>query len=167
MSRLVAFYGGLETDTEGRYLSDILAWPDREMEAVHDFIQWLFPLPEPSRFNPDAPLLSDEDIAAFHSDAVIQANLRKSFERILTFLGLSLSASGDIVEGRNFQARIADVWAVPNHTWLRITRILRSLTLLGMKREAKALYDRLSAFHTSGKFRISAETFRYWTQAVA
>lgn len=167
MSRLVAFYRGLETDTEGRFLADILVWSDDEMEAVHDFIQWLFPLPDPSRFNPDAPLLRDEDIAAFNNDAVLQANMRKSFERILSFLGLSSSASGEIVEGPNFRARVADVWAMPNHNWLRITRILRSLTLLGMKTQAKALYDRLNALYTSRRFPISAETFRYWTEAVA
>lgn len=43
MSRLVAFYRGLETDIEGRLLKDILAWPDDDLEAVHDFIQCLFP----------------------------------------------------------------------------------------------------------------------------
>lgn len=167
MSRLVAFYRGLETDAEGRFLADVLIWSDDEMEAVHDFIQWLFPLPDPSRFNPDAPLLGEEDIAAFHNDAVLQANLRKSFERILSFLGLSSSANGEIVEGPNLRTRVADVWAMPNHNWLRITRILRSLSLLGMKPQAKALYDRLNAIYTSKKFPISAETFRYWTEAVA
>jgi hypothetical protein len=83
MSRLLDFYRGLETDTQGRLLEDILAWPDDDLEAVHDFIQWLFPLPEPSQFNPDAPLLTEIDIAAFKSDPLLQANLMKSFERIL------------------------------------------------------------------------------------
>jgi len=88
MSRLVDFYRGLGTDIEGRLLEDILAWNDDELEEVHDFIQWLFPLPEPSQYNPDAPLLTKEDIAAFKSDPVLQANLMRSFERILAFLGL-------------------------------------------------------------------------------
>src|ERR1019366_1048610 len=43
MSRLVDFCRGLKTDTEGRLLEDILAWPDDDLEEVHDFIQWLFP----------------------------------------------------------------------------------------------------------------------------
>src|SRR5262245_5587601 len=66
VSRLLDFYRGEGTDAEGRRLDDILAWRDGRLEAVHDFIQWLFPLPEPSRFNPDAPLLTPHDIAAFH-----------------------------------------------------------------------------------------------------
>ena len=167
MSRLVDFYRGLETNTEGRFLNDILAWPDDDLEAVHDFIQWLFPLPEPSQYNPDAPLLTNEDIAGFKSDPVLQANLMRSFERILAFLGLSLSANGRVVDGQNFTARVPDAWAIPNHNWLRITRILRSLMLLGMSAQAQALYERLEAIYTSKKFPIAANSFRYWTGAVA
>src|ERR1022692_960125 len=118
MSRLLDFYRGLGTDIEGRLLEDILAWPDDDLEEVHDFIQWLFPLPEPSQYNSDSPLLTNQDIAAFKSDLVLQANLMKSFERILAFLGLALS-EGKVADGPNFKARVADVWASPNHNWLR------------------------------------------------
>jgi hypothetical protein len=166
MSRLVDFYRGLENDTEGRPLEDILVWLDDDLEEVHDFIQWLFPLPEPSQYNADAPLLTKEDVAAFKCDPVLQANLMRSFERILTFLGLSLSVIGQVVQGENFKSRVPDVWAMPNHNWLRITRILRSLTLLGMKAQADALFDRLDAMYTSRRFPISADTFRYWREAV-
>ena len=166
MSRLVDFYRGLTTDTEGRLLKDILAWPDDNFEEVHDFIQWLFPLPEPSQFKPDAPILANEDIAAFKSDPVLQANLMKSFKRILAFLGLSWSEKGEVFKGKNASARVADVWAFPNHNWLRITRILRSLMLLGMEAEAQALYAQLDAVYRSGNFPIPATTFRYWTNAV-
>jgi hypothetical protein len=59
MSRLLDFYRGVGADTEGRRLEDILAWPDDDLEEVHDFIQWLFPLPEPSRASPTpTPLFS-------------------------------------------------------------------------------------------------------------
>jgi Opioid growth factor receptor (OGFr) conserved region len=166
MSRIVDFYRGQETDTDGRLLQDILAWPDDDFEEVHDFIQWLFPLPEPSQFNSESPLLTEKDIAAFKSDPVLHANLMKSFERILAFLGLSWTADGKVAEGDNFTARITLVWAMPNHNWLRITRILRSLTLLGMEVQAQALYDRLGAYYRSRRFPIPADTFQYWTDAV-
>jgi hypothetical protein len=42
----------------GRYLREIQEWPDDQLESVHDYIQWLFPLPEPSGFNVAAPALS-------------------------------------------------------------------------------------------------------------
>jgi hypothetical protein len=166
MSRLLDFYRGTATDSEGRWLRDLWQWNDDDLEAVHDFIQWLFPLPEPSQFNPDAPLLTTDDIAAFRIDAILQSNLRRSFERILSFLGLARTDDGTIKEGPNFTTRAADVWTVPNHNWLRITRILRSLTLLGLEPEAQALYACLNGFHRSRRFPIPESTFRYWTAAV-
>jgi hypothetical protein len=166
MSRLLDFYRGKATDCEGRWLGDLWQWNDGDLEAVHDFIQWMFPLPEPSQFNPDAPLLSSADIAAFRADEMLRANLRRSIERILSFLGLT-GEDGTIKAGPNFASRAADVWTSPNHNWLRITRILRSLTLLGLESEAKALYACLSGFYQSRRFPIPESTFRYWTAAVS
>lgn len=166
MSRLVTFYRGEGTDTEGRRLTELWSWDDDSLEAVHDFIQWLFPLPEPSRFNPDAPLLTAEDIATFRQDERLQANLRRSFERFLTFLGLTPAENGEVIQGPNFAARLPDVWAAPNHNWLRISRVLRCLRLLGLAHEAQALFDRLDAFYRERKFPILADTFRYWSDAV-
>lgn len=165
MSLLVHFYRGESRDGEGRFLEEILSWNDEELEEVHNFVQWLFPLPEPSRFNPDAPLLSDEDMAAFRTDALLRDNLRKSFQRILSFLGLTL-ADGKVVAGPNFSTRLPEVWATPNHNWLRITRILRSLTLLGLRSEAMALFEFLDTAYSSRRFPITAETFDYWEKAV-
>src|SRR5471030_411942 len=142
MSLLLDFYRGLGTDTEGRFLKDILAWHDNDFEEGHAVLQWLFPTPEPTKFNSEAPLLTENDIAAFKSDPLLQTSLMKSFERILGFLGLALS-EGKVVDGQNFTARVADVWASPNHNWLRISRILRSMKLLGMAAQAQALYDQL------------------------
>lgn len=166
MSRLLDFYRGNGLDSEGRSLEEILSWSDDELESVHDFIQWLFPLPEPSHFNPGAPLLSEADIAAFKNDPVLRANLLKCFERILDFLGFSMTADGKVLEGDNFPARVSEVWAVPNHNWLRITRILRCLTLAGMEPQARNLYDRLVELHTSSRFPIPSSTFGYWTSAI-
>src|SRR5688572_4686580 len=91
MSKLVRFYRGEAPDAQGRLLKDILAWNDEQLEEVHDFIQWLFPLREPSQFNAQAPLLTQDDIAAFHSEPVLHANLRRSLERFLGFLGLAFA----------------------------------------------------------------------------
>jgi hypothetical protein len=166
MSRLINFYRGTAPDSEGRMLQEIWAWSDEELEAVHDFIQWLFPLPEPSRFNPEAPLLTPADITAFTKEPLLRDNLRRSFERILSFLGLYWAEDGSVQEGPNFTARAPDVWLAPNHNWLRITRILRSLTLLGLEAEAKALYERLKTLSSGRNLPITTETFRYWTEAV-
>ncbi len=41
-ARLIAFYEGSASDDRGRYQSQILRFDDVRLEAVHDFIQWLF-----------------------------------------------------------------------------------------------------------------------------
>ena len=107
-------------------LSDYSAFDDRTMEDRHDFIQWMFPLDSPSAFNPDAPLLTDEDRAAFHCDKVLQESMRRSLDRFLAFLGLEIGSDATTRRGVNFQKRVA-VWNNPNHNWLRITRMLKSL----------------------------------------
>lgn len=164
-SQLVEFYAGNAADIEGRRLEDILAFSDDDLEEAHDFIQWLFPLPEPSRFNPEAPLLTPEDIAAFYQPE-LQNNLRKSFRRILAFMGLS-QEEGRVVEGPNFAERSIEVWEAPNHNWLRVTRILRSLMLLGLREEAESLYRWLDHEYTKRRFPINDESMRFWEEAVA
>ena len=53
---VVSFYAG-GRDSQGRTLAEILAWGDDELEAVHDYIQWMFPTSRPSGVNPDAQQL--------------------------------------------------------------------------------------------------------------
>jgi hypothetical protein len=166
LSNLIAFYRGTVTDSEGRTLQQLWSWDDERLEAVHDYIQWLFPLPEHSQFNPDAPLLTPEDIAAFKADATLQSNLLKSFQRIVTFFGLSLTATGQVVDGDNLASRAADIWEEPNHNWLRISRILRCLSLLGLQVEALGFFMWLESAYRSQRFPIDAHTFGYWHRAV-
>lgn len=166
MSQLLDFYRGDRTDTEGRLLKDIWNWDDDDLESVHDYIQWLFPLTEPSQFNPNSPLLTGTDIAAFKCEPLLESNLKMSFERILRFLGFQMTADGKVVEADSFSTRIPDVWAIPNHNWLRISRILRSLTVLGLESQAQALYEKLSTIYQRRKFPIPVNTFQYWTDAV-
>lgn len=165
MSQLLSFYRCEGHDGQGRSLDAILAWSDDELEEVHDFIQWLFPLPEPSQYNPDAPLLTEGDIQVFRSEPKLQVNLRRSFDRILEFLGLAWK-DGSVVEGPSFEVRRPEVWDFPNHNWLRITRILRSMRLLGLEAEAQALYAWLEKAFLRHRFPIGQDTFTYWTSAV-
>ena len=58
---LLRFYRLEGPDARGRTLPEIWAWDAARLEGVHDYIQWLFPLPEPSAFNPHAPILTHGD----------------------------------------------------------------------------------------------------------
>jgi hypothetical protein len=176
---LLAFYRDGARDDQGRTLSEILAWPDEDLEDIHDFIQWLFPLPERSGANPSAPTLDADTIAAFRSTPAMRERLLQAFRRMLRFYGFAWSAipappshpgvpAGEklvIVRAPDFLYR-ADNWLRPmNHNHLRLTRILRSTLLLGLEAESKALFDALNDVFREYPTRISARTHAFWSDA--
>jgi hypothetical protein len=163
MSQITGFYRGTGTDCNGRTLADIWAYTDAELESIHDFIQWLFPLREPSQFNPDAPLLSETDIAEFRADPKLRENLQRSFEVFLAFLGLRYE-NGRVSEAPDFD-RKSEVWRYPNHNWLRITRVLTSTRLLCLEDQGRAFFEFLKELRDSGRSGITDESFRFWERA--
>ncbi len=163
MSRLTDFYRGHGTDDRGRSLATLWGFSDDQFESIHDFIQWMFPLREPSRFNPGAPTLTDADIAAFRSEPVLRENLLKSFRVFLAFLGLAYE-DGRVVRADDFQEK-PSVWRYPNHNWLRITRVLISMRLLGLEDASRAFFECLEELQRQGDARITPETFAYWKDA--
>ena len=70
-------------DVRGRTLADILDWPDEHLEMSHDYIQWMFPLPEGSVFNYNAPIVNEEVVEAFRRNDALKERLNQSFLRIL------------------------------------------------------------------------------------
>ncbi len=165
---LVAFYRDGAPDDEGRTLAEILAWDDDRLEAVHNYIQWLFPLPEPSGANPNAPILDPCTIRTFHASLAMQNRLRQSFERMLRFYGLRQlsSPSGIAIERVPNFANRAQIWLRPmNHNHLRITRILRSTLILGLEPESKALFHALNSIYREFPDRIPARTHAFWSSA--
>jgi hypothetical protein len=165
---LIAFYRDGARDDVGRTLAEILSWNDDQLEAVHDFIQWLFPLPEPSGANPAAPILDPLCLRIFRGSLAMQERLRHSFDRMLRFYGLRQvsTPSGIAVErAPNFADR-AQMWLRPlNHNHLRLTRILRSTLLLGLDAESKALFHALNALYREFPDRIPARTHAFWSSA--
>jgi hypothetical protein len=162
MSRLLDFYRGTGSDNRGRTLAEIWAYSDEQLEDVHDFIQWLFPLRMPSRFNADAPLLTPIDIAAFRAEPALRENLRRSLDLFLGFLGLRWEA-GHVARADDFDRR--HVFDYPDHNWLRITRVLTSTRLLGLEEESRAFFEFLKALREEERTGITAETFGYWERA--
>ena len=70
---IVAFLEGTYPDYNQRYLSDIMAYNDEQMEKVHDYIQWVFPLDTASNSVHHAPALEEEEIDEDEHDLVIEA----------------------------------------------------------------------------------------------
>ncbi|HEY7236794.1 MAG TPA: opioid growth factor receptor-related protein [Gemmatimonadaceae bacterium] len=147
-SPLVQFYEGIATDDRGRRLEDIWRFSDEELEDVHDYIQWLFPLTERSAFNPDAPILDEPTIQKFRTDAALRRQLERSYQRM-----------------REFYANLQ--WVTPgNHNYLRLTRILKSLTLLGLGERAAELLVWLEGIYAEHEGAIGPRTLAFWRAAV-
>jgi len=119
-----------------------------------------------SSVNPDAPLVDDDVRRAFTSSPQLRATLGSAFERMLAFYGLT--RDGDrIVRAPSFATQRAN-WLRPgNHNHLRLSRILRSLTLLGRGEDTEALLACLLAIAQEFPSRVASSTVGYWRRAGA
>ena len=147
-ARLLAFLEGQGVDGRGRTLFEVLAFDDAALELTHDFIQWLFPLPERSAAVPDAPVLDADGARAIQDSVMAQCALAAATDRMEAFY------------------RRTDQWLRPHdHNHLRITRIIRSLRLLRGDDEANAFRDAVLGMVEAARAPVSARSRGYWTTA--
>jgi hypothetical protein len=168
-TRLLDFYEGRGPDHRGRTLSDIQRFSLEQLEYEHDFIQWLFPLRAASPVNPEAPTLTDRDIARFRADGELAVKVRQSFEMMAGFYGFQMSerdGSAGIRPGAQFEQRAANWVSRGNHNFLRITRILKSLTILGQEDLARAFLDCLATVFADHHATIGDRTWSFWKAAL-
>lgn len=148
MSAIVDFLKGAGTDGAGRTVFEVVAMSDRDLEQVHDFIQWLFPLAEPSGANRRAPVLAAEDVQAIHASGLAQIALAAGTDRMAAFYQ------------RNSH------WLVDHdHNHLRITRIIKSLRLLRGPGEAEDFRQIILRRDEQAGRPVSAGSRQYWIQA--
>jgi len=149
------FYIGSGTDKQGRLIQEIWSWSARNLEESQNYIQWLFPLTEPSLHYPDAPLLDDETIEAFLAEKYLKQNLNISFELMMSFYHFDRENPDELH------------WVNPgNHNYLRLTRILTSLNLLGAKDQSRTMYEKLIQISAKHPGEIGSVTLQYWEAAL-
>ncbi|XP_061584067.1 opioid growth factor receptor-like isoform X2 [Cololabis saira] len=104
-----------------------------QLEYVHTYIQWLFPLQEPG-MNRDASTLTQEEIQDFLDSSVAKENLLKSYKLMLDFYGMQLAdeATGEVMRADHWMERFNNLNS-RTHNNLRITRILKCLGTLGFQ----------------------------------
>lgn len=158
-------------DSRGRTLASILTWSDEQLEYCHDYIQVLFPLPEGSPFNPSAPVINRTVFTTFRSQPELRSQVRHSFERMLNFYGFEYDTSdteddGEVIVPAPHFRRAASNWVMRfNHNHLRITRILRSLRVLGLEEEAEQFFQALGRLYRGGNSGISQKSMMFWERA--
>lgn len=168
--QLLEFYRGRGNDPQGRSLETIWGFAFKELEEVHDYIQWLFPTDTPSRYHPLAPRLDAETAGCFRNDEFLQAQLLNSLEVMLKFYGLALrrcEVAPSVFKSPDYPER-RKRWQGPhNHNLLRLTRILESLRLLGLGSYSLSLYLCLEQLQAEVPGRIPFKTLLIWRQAAA
>ena len=159
--RLYEFLRGNKKNYNRKSIYDIWEYSLEELETDHHYIQWLFPLQKRSINNLLCPVVKDiRDIR----DPEIIRNMKKSFERMLEFYGLEYT-DGQVKETIYFKESLKR-WCTPkNHNFLRITRILKSLKLFGLKKEAVAFFMKLRSIYRERYRIIGKNTYLYWKEA--
>ncbi len=147
MSQLLEFLEGKGVNGRGQSLRVVLAKTTKELESEHDYIQWLFPLREPSMCVAGVPVITDDEVAVVRQNDTMQRNLREALERMTRFFL------------KNFH------WLVPHdHNHLRITRIIHSVRMLLGDDEAMQFYDHIMECVKGSP--VSMSSIMYWRRAV-
>jgi hypothetical protein len=146
---VLEFLKGKGKDDSGRSIDDVLAFDDASLERNHDFIQWLFPLPEPSRAQPSSPVLTTDEIKAIRASTEAQTSLDRATRRMI-----------DFYQQNDHWLRYHD------HNHLRISRIIRSLALLQSTAAAQEFLSVVELRVEGTGNRVNSESRAYWRRAL-
>ena len=142
---ILDFLIGEQPDTYNRYLADIWKMPDEDIESVHNFIQWTFPLNERSGAVPNSPILTQQEIIDIKKSEIAKQNIKKSADWFLDFLT------------RN------SYWICQsNHNHLRITRVIKSLRLIHSNEEAENFKNNLMNLIKGNENKINPISLEFW-----
>jgi hypothetical protein len=160
--KVIQFYRGEIPNDSGTFIDEVLGYNHEQLEADHAYIQWLLPTKEPSMFNPDAPLITDDEIVLFANDPELQEKASQALVKMVDFFGMTL-----------FQDQV--IWQEPdeehghkdpkwwtryfNHNFLRMTRLLWAMRYLGRPNWSEATYSNLLNSH------FYHDSFEYWREA--
>lgn len=166
---IIGFYKGTATNQKGTSFENIHAMTDNELEEDHFYIQWIFPLPEASKAVPEAPILRQEDINRFRESYELKSNMLKMALKMFDFYGLKVGegeSKGKIVKADDFDEK-AQNWLTPrNHNFLRLSRIIRSMKLLGLEGLAKNFHKCLCGIYEENEEIIGSYTKQFWDEAI-
>ena len=145
---ILDFLNGEQPDIYNRYLEDIWKMSDEDIESVHNFIQWTFPLNERSGAVPNSPILTQQEIIDIKKSEIAKQNIKKSADWFLGFLT------------RN------SYWICQsNHNHLRITRAIKSLRLIHSDEEAESFKKNIMNLIQSNENKINPISLEFWNKS--
>lgn len=116
-------------------------WTDSQWETTHNFIQWVFPTSEKSKYNLDAPIL-DAKTAKYIRDNHDRV-IHQSVLRFIKFL------------------KNEDALRFRNHNFLRVTRVIKSLKEMGFEQYAQSFFNYVMSWTL-----VNGQHFEYWVKAM-
>lgn len=159
----IDFYSGSCANLRGVTIEQIWGYDSGQLEAHHDFIQWIFPNRKISGSLPSAPLITDDIQRTFQSSEELQKRLFCSLQLMLNHYGLECSKSDhygldlpptySIKRSDEFEKKKQNLLG---HNRLRITRILNCLIDFGRVDLAKAFFFTLQEINEE---KILGEAF--------
>jgi hypothetical protein len=149
----IKFLSGTIPDHLGRYVGEYLKFDHAEMEKCHGWVQWAFPIDTPSKYNPDAPVITVPFIHTAETSFIINS-LVKQF---MKFIGLNDYYA---LDHDRFKEAITDP---NNHNILRISRVLTHLMISSKSDEARWLLRSITLLMIKRyPERFSPVTVAYW-----
>ena len=151
---------------EGKWARDYT-----KLEAMHSYIQWLFPISEKSPFNAHAQPLQRHEIATIASDAAAMANVRRSFDTMLDFFGMRLVVAEEALIVERHPERWTERYANLNlmsHNYLRITRMCKFLGEVGLSSHVEAwIAFLICEVYANGQLPATRSSLKsYWCSCV-
>lgn len=175
-AELLKFYRGEIANIFGVTLADMQKFSFDDKESKHDYIQWMWPLKDPSTIQEAAkgPALQCKEkaekdkwvldaafIKTLQGDATVVSNARKSFASMLNFYGLEFDGT-NVKKAKNYAERSTN-WLNPgDHNHYRLSRMLESLQIFGLKKEAAALFACLKEIASECPDEITVDTVKNW-----
>lgn len=145
MSDIVEFFRGVKANQSGLDWFQVISMNNEELEYSHDWVQWIFPLPEPSLAVPSSPVLVAADIHAISKNIELKSAYWVGISRVCDFY---IST---------------DYWLkYTNHNHKRITRIIRSMKLILGRDEAVLFYDMVMKLNADADNPVSTINSAYW-----
>ena len=130
-------------DVKGSGLSVLLSRQEKRhafLEANPTYFEWIFPLDCQVRSVSPAPRVASEDIARFAACESLQTIVLEMLDIVLEFDGLQRTRTRITLKD---ECLLRDHMRPQSHHLPRISRMLRSLKLLGRSGESIALFEAL------------------------
>jgi hypothetical protein len=159
-SPIVRYFLGERVHPNGKTLHEILNLNASRIGDTSGVIQWIFPLTTPSSHVPGAPTLSPSELQLFRIEPKLRELYIIGVNRFLEQYGIAIhGSSGSIEPDFNIEFN----WMHPSyHIFMPITRILRSMKLLGFIDEFITLRKLLLICNERSGGKLDKVTLDIW-----